>query len=247
MKIKTYHSILSQTKTLSAIIIAATIIFSIGCSAGTSPGGGSEDGSFTTLDGTKLSGHVFGSGEVGVILSHTRYTTQEAWWPFARILEDKGYKVLAYDFRGFRDSEGSFDIDSMYRDTEAAITFMRDTGTSTIFLIGAGIGGTASIKAAINQDIAGIITISSSPQVETLDVRGDMREIHSPTLFIASREDGFYARSVDFLHQNAPDPKEKQIVDGDSHGIAMLSEDAGPRVQGAILDFIIRHTPGLLQ
>ena len=220
---------------------AALALLISACSANIGPGGGATKVSFHTEDDVELSGYVFGSHTIGVVLSHMQSTDQQSWWPFARILRDKGYQVLTYDFRGYRDSQGEIDIDNIDMDVKAALDFMESNGTSKVFLIGANMGGTASLKVASRDIVAGVITLSAPPAVEHLDAREDVATIAAPKLFIAARDDLFYARSVDLFDQTSQDPKERQIVDGRAHGTDMLSGSSGPRVQGLIVDFLRRH------
>jgi pimeloyl-ACP methyl ester carboxylesterase len=159
------------------------------------------------------------------------------------VLKDKGYRPLAYDFRGYRDSQGEVDIDNIDRDVQAALDFLKSGGVSKVFLIGASMGGTASLKIASREEVAGVITLSAPWAIEGLDAREDVKTLSAPKLFIAARSDtnGFYARSVDLFDQTAPEPKERQIVDGSAHGTDLLSGDPGPRVQGLIVDFLRRY------
>ena len=232
---------LLPTKFLSFLAVALALFLS-GCGSSIDPGGGADKVTFNTEDGIQLSGHLFGSGDVGVVLSHMRPADQESWWPFARVLRDKGYLALAFDFRGYRDSGGEMDIDNIDRDVQAALDFLNGKGVSKVFLIGASMGGTASLKVASRQEVAGVITLSAPFAIEGLDAREDVQYISGPKLFIAAREDKFYARSVDLFEQMAPDPKERQIVDGNAHGTNLLDGDSGPRVQGLIVDFLRRYS-----
>ncbi|MFH1560268.1 MAG: alpha/beta hydrolase [Chloroflexota bacterium] len=240
MRTGTFLLNLLPAKFFSLLAVALTLLLS-GCSASVGPGGGADKVTFNTEDGVQLSGHLFGSGDVGVVLSHMRPADQESWWPFARVLKDKGYRALAYDFRGYRDSQGKLDIDHTDRDVQAALDFLKSKGVSRVFLIGASMGGTASLKVASREEVAGVITLSAPPVIEGLDAREDVKAISAPKLFIAARDDKFYARSVDLFDQTAPEPKERQIVDGNAHGTDMLSGDSGPRVQGLIVDFLRRY------
>lgn len=230
---------LLPVKLLSLLTVALALLIT-GCSSNPGPGGGATKVSFNTEDGIQLSGYLFGEGDVGVVLSHMRPADQESWWPFARVLKDKGYQVLAYDFRGYRDSQGELDLANIDKDVQAALDFLKSKGVSKIFLMGASMGGTASLKVASREDVAGVITLSAPFAIEGLDVSEDVREISAPKLFIAAREDGLYTRSVDLFDQTSPEPKERQIVDGNAHGTDMLSGDSGPRVQGFIVDFLRR-------
>jgi pimeloyl-ACP methyl ester carboxylesterase len=240
MKTETFLLNLLPAKLLSLLVVSLTLLMS-GCSSNPGPGGGATQVSFNTEDGIQLSGHLFGSGDVGVVLSHMKPADQESWWPFARVLKDRGYQALAYDFRGYRDSEGEVDIDNIDRDVQAALDLIKSKGVSKVFLIGASMGGTASLKVASREEVAGVITLSAPFAIEGLDAREAVKAISAPKLFIAARDDGFHVRSVDLFDQTAPEPKERQIVDGDAHGTDMLSGDSGPRVQGLIVDFLRRH------
>ena len=224
-----------------SILALALALFLSGCSSYIGPGGGADKVTFNTEDGVQLSGHLFGSGNVGVVLSHMRPANQESWWPFARVLRDKGYQALAYDFRGYRDSQGEVDIDNIDRDVQAALGFLKSKGVSKVFLIGASMGGTASLKVASREEVAGVITLSAPWAIEGLNVQEEITAVLAPKLFIAARDDLFHARSVDFFDQTASDPKERQIVDGGAHGTDLLFGDSGPRVQGLMVDFLRRY------
>ena len=169
---------------LLAVSVALALFLS-GCSSNPGPGGGAIKVSFNTEDGIQLSGHLFGSGDVGVVLSHMRPADQESWWPFARVLKGKGYQALAYDFRGYRDSQGEVDIDNIDRDVQAAVDFIKSKGVSRVFLIGASMGGTASLKVASREDVAGVITLSAPWAIEGLDAQEDIKAVLAPKLFIA--------------------------------------------------------------
>lgn len=223
-----------------APVLALLLLAAVGCGAHIGAGGGSEKVSFQAEDGVELSGHVFGEGDVGVVLSHMGQADQESWWPFARVLRDRGYHALAYDFRGYRDSQGEADINKLDVDVEAALELLRSRGASRVFLIGAGMGGTASLKVAARADVAGVATLSAPPLIEELDVRGDLRSIDAPKMFLASRDDGFYSRSASLLDQGSDDPKEMHLLDGAAHGTDMLYGDSGPRAQALILEFLGR-------
>jgi len=225
-----------------SLLTVILILLIAGCNSNPGPGGDATKVSFNTEDGIQLSGHLFGSGDVGIVLSHMRHADQESWWSFARVLKNKGYQIIAYDFRGYRDSLGEIDIGNIDKDVQAAVDFLKSKGVSKLFLIGAHMGGTASLKVASKEDIAGVVTLSAPPIIDVLDIGEDIRLISSPKLFMASRDDVFYSRSVDLFDQKASAPKERWIVDGNAHGTNMLSGDSGPRVQGLIVDFLRRYS-----
>lgn len=228
--------------TLGLLLMTLALLVA-GCGSDSGPDPGGTRVTFDTEDGVQLSGRLFGSGDVAVVLSHMRPADQKSWWPFARVLADRGYQALAFDFRGYGDSGGKLQIDYLDRDVQAAVDFLQSQGASRVFLIGASMGGTASLKVASRQEVAGVVTLSAPPLIEGLDAREDIKQVSAPKLFIAAREDtqGFYARSVDLFNQTAPEPRERQIVEGSAHGTDLLSGEPGPRVQGLIVDFLDRH------
>jgi pimeloyl-ACP methyl ester carboxylesterase len=62
--------------------------------------------SFVTEDGGKICADVYGKGKRAVVLAHGGRFTKESWRPQARVLAAKGFKVVAFDFRGFGCSTG---------------------------------------------------------------------------------------------------------------------------------------------
>ncbi len=214
-----------------------------GCSSSIGPGGNAEPASFDTQDGVVLSGYLFGTGDIGVVLSHMEDSDQKGWWAFARVLRDKGYLVLSYDFRGHGGSGGMRNIDVLDLDVQAAVNYLGERDVSKVVLIGAGMGGTASVKAAANLSTEGVIVLSAAPMVEGLDILDDLERVTEPKLFIAAEGDtnGFYARSVDLFLQTSLQSAEAHKVAGMSHGTDLLYDESGPRVQGFIIDFLMRH------
>ena len=67
-----------------------------------------ETVTFTTEDDVRLAGTLFGSGEIAVVMAHqgTYGADQTTWQPFARLLAERGYAALTFDFRGVGQSEG---------------------------------------------------------------------------------------------------------------------------------------------
>lgn len=210
-----------------------------GC--GSTSGSEGTNVTFDTEDGVQLSGYLFGSGDVGIVLSHMYPADQQSWWPFARVLADKDYQTLAFDFRGYGDSGGERLISYIDIDVQAALHFLQSQGASKVFLVGAGMGGTASIKVASRQEVAGVITLSAPPEFQGLNVAfATSLKVTAPKLFIANRDDKFHTSS-DSLFKWAADPKEGQIVDGDGHGTDLLSGETGPQTQEYMLDFLERY------
>ena len=117
---------------------------------------GSEEITFPASDGVTLSGRLFGPGEgsAGVVLAHMFPSDQSAWFAFAERLRQRGYRVLTFNFRGFCPggdagcSQGEKTISAIWQDVEGAVAALRDEGATRIGLVGASMGGTASLVAA---------------------------------------------------------------------------------------------------
>src|SRR5579864_5633197 len=57
--------------------------------------------SFPTEDGGLIYADLYGKGTRGVVLAHGGQFTKESWREQARALAAHGFRVLAFDFRGF--------------------------------------------------------------------------------------------------------------------------------------------------
>jgi dienelactone hydrolase len=122
---------------------------------------------FDSADGVHLEGRLFGRGnDVGVVLSHELPADQSSWWDFAQRLADEGYLALTFDFRGYCPggnagcSQGERDISQIWQDVLGAVDFVRAQGAGRVMLVGASMGGTASLVAAAHSSapIAAVIT-----------------------------------------------------------------------------------------
>src|SRR5262249_21401797 len=109
--------------------------------------------SFATEDGGLIYADVYGDGDRGVVLAHGGRFTKESWQPQAQSLEKAGFRVVAFDFRGFGKSHGPGDSD-MYTaplqlDVLAAVRYLRKNGTKTVSVMGGSLGGGAAAASSI--------------------------------------------------------------------------------------------------
>ncbi len=199
---------------------------------------GEEAVDFQAEDGVVLKGHLFGTGITAVVLAHMRPADQTAWFDFARVLAGQNIAALTFDFRGYGETGGPKDYAHIDRDMKAAIRFLKARGYHTIYLVGASMGGTASLAVAKAEGAAGVVTLSAPDQFEGLDVRGAVAELTVPKLFLASQGDEAAVTSLMTLYEGAADPKDRQIFDGSAHGTDMLRSDQGQRVADRILAFL---------
>lgn len=180
---------------------------------------------FTTEDGINIGGNIFGTGSKWVILSHMYPTDQTSWFDFARELAGKGYIVLTYDFRGYGKSGGDQDIPNIYKDLEAALNFVKQYDAEKIFLIGASMGGTASLIVASKEEVDGVVSFSSAMEFMGLSAEGTVQDIESPKLFMASQGDGGAADAANKFYEDSTTSKYMVILNGNSHGTFVFEEE----------------------
>ncbi|HET6370692.1 MAG TPA: alpha/beta fold hydrolase, partial [Nitrospiria bacterium] len=170
---------------------------------------------FPSTDGTILSAHRFGDGPDWVILAHMFPTDQSSWYSLAGTLASKGYSALTFDFRGYGGSQGVKEIYKIDRDLAAAVHFAQANGARRMVLIGASMGGTAALKVAASEPVAGVIALSPPMTFFGLSSEEALPKIRVPKLFLVSAEEmNVSVRLVRNQFKATPDPKEMEIVPG---------------------------------
>ncbi len=206
--------------------------------------GAGQEVSFRSSDGFLLRGSLFGGGGRAVVLSHGFPEDQSSWFEVARSLADRGYLALTYDFRGYGASEGRRTVGLIDRDVRAAIEFLRrDRGVERPALVGASMGGTASLIAAAGVPVAGVVTLSAPARFRGLDAVAQVGRVSVPKLIVAARGDGSAAASAEKLYEQTDEPREIRIVAGSAHGTGLLRGDQGPEVRKLVEEFLGRLLP----
>jgi len=198
--------------------------------------------SFATEDGGKICADVYGKGKRAVVLAHGGRFTKESWRPQAEVLAAKGFKVVAFDFRGFGCSRGPGDKDMftapMANDVLAAVHYLKKHGAKTVFAIGGSFGGAATGDASIQSkpgEIDRIVFLGAAPNLPA-------DQLKSRTLFIIARDDanddGPRLPSIRAQYLKAPEPKELTVLDGDAHAQFLFQTDQANRVMDQIVRFL---------
>ena len=210
---------------------------------------------FTTSDGVRLAGRLFGpdTATAGVVLAHMLPSDQSSWFDFADRLAREGYRVLTFDFRGYCPggdagcSEGQKDVASIWKDVLAAEAYLRDQGPTRLALIGASMGGTASLIAASKEPdgVEAAITLSAPVTIEGLTASPDvMALVTAAKLFIAGDEDPTgAAASAQQLYDESLQPKRVQIFTTTDHGTDLLSGNQGEQVRSLIQTWLAQYLP----
>jgi predicted alpha/beta-hydrolase family hydrolase len=235
----------------AALLIPLVVGAGCGNDAGnTRPPEGSAAVRFSTSDGIELDGRLYGDpdGDVGVVLSHMFPADQTSWIEFAEILAQEGYRVLTYNFRGYCPggeagcSEGEKDFPEAWR---AAVELLRSRGAGRVMLVGASVGGTASLVAAAQDPGAVQSVVSLSAPVEFGGLRADpatLSMVIAPKFFLAGLDDFTAAAAAEAFYAGSGPPKRVEILPTGDHGTDLLSGDQGQTVQRLVLEFLARYS-----
>jgi dienelactone hydrolase len=203
--------------------------------------------SFPTEDGGVIFADVYGSRDRGVVLAHGGRFTKESWEPQARRLAAAGFRVLAFDFRGFGKSHGpgdkDFDSAPFQLDVLASVRYLRTSGAKTVSVVGGSFGGAAAGDASIASrpgEIERIVMLGGAPN-------GPAEKLKSASLFIVARDDangsGPRLPGIRKQYEKAPEPKKLIVLDGSAHAQYLFATDQGERVMQDILVFLNGKLP----
>jgi pimeloyl-ACP methyl ester carboxylesterase len=229
-----------MARVLLLLALAATAAASAGAAPERSSHGCVRGGElwFNASDGTKLVGHRFGKGTTAVILAHQSEGSLCDWLPYARRLAARGYFAFPIDFRGYGFSQvRSGRAATRYAaDLAAAVKAVRRLGKKKVVLVGASMGGLASLVAAANvtPPVDGVVSVSGPARFRGLDAVKTAPRLRVPVLYLAAEDDdnaGFDfsadARALDAATASAD--KRLEILPGTLHGIALMAGSARAR------------------
>jgi pimeloyl-ACP methyl ester carboxylesterase len=208
----------------------------------------SEPVTVEAAGGVALDGRVFGSGDVGVVLSHMRPGDQGQWLPFAGLLADRGYHVLTYDRRGVCPggdlgcSDGGGHDLRAWRDLASAVELLREEGSDRVVVGGASLGAMESLYALSHGlDADGLIWLSGLDLYEGESIEEQVRSVHVPKLFMTGAYDNDSAPLGSALERAAPEPVEIVSLDTGEHGTDILrfgDPVVADQIRQTVLDFL---------
>lgn len=226
------------------------------CGADTPQGStaGSTEITFQSTDGVTLAGRLFGpdEGTAGVVLAHMFPSDQSAWYFFANRLGKRGYRVLTFNFRGYCPggeagcSEGEKNIPAIWQDLEGAIDALRSEGVTRFALVGASMGGTASLIVAAKEgdDVDALITLSAATSFEGLDAGAEvLAEVSAAKLFIAGHEDVDAVQAVNLFYGEGLPPKRPVILTTGDHGTDILTGNQAGIASTEMINWLERYLP----
>ncbi len=205
--------------------------------------GAQERVSFPTQDGGLIHADIYGAGTRGVVLAHGGRFNKESWEKQARSLAASGFRVLAFDFRGYGHSTGPGMAEPLgaplHFDVLAAVGYLRKSGSKTVYAVGGSMGGGAAAEALIKagpKEIGKLVILGGTAG------SGEPEKLKGRKLFIVSRDDvsGSGPRLPKQLadYEKVPQPKELIILDGSAHAQFLFQSDQGERVMREILRYL---------
>jgi pimeloyl-ACP methyl ester carboxylesterase len=198
--------------------------------------------SFPTQDGWTIHADLYGTGDRGVVLAHGGRRTKDDWAPQARILEENGFSVLAFDLRGFGESSSGppkLLRDEFRRfDVLAALRYMREKGAKTISVVGGSMGGDYAAEASETEPraIDRLVLLAAGAYTPLTRTKGRK-------LFILCRDDVMGENKprlpgIRAQFEKASDPKKLVLLDGSAHAQFIFQTDQGDRLMTEILKFL---------
>lgn len=188
---------------------------------------------------------LYGTGDRGVVLAHGGQFNKESWAKQAKTLADKGFRVLAFDFRGYGPSRGpegksGGEIQQgVEYDVLAAARYLHEHGAKTVSVVGASFGGWAAALASIAAkpgEIDRLVLLAASPVDEPQKIKGRK-------LFIVARDDTEGDRTVRLSYirqqyEKAAPPKQLIVLDGSAHAQFLFQTNQAERLMQEILRFL---------
>ena len=198
---------------------------------------------FRTQDGGILVGDVYGKGSRGLVLAHGGRFNKESWAKQAETFAAAGFRVLAFDFRGYGKSRGPGQGSPMDApldlDVLAAVRYLRESGAKSISIVGGSMGGAAGANGAARAGagaVEAIVLLGS-------DGGRSPEKIPGRKLVIATKDDAdgsgtLRLPKIRASYEKMTEPKEILVLEGSAHAQYLFETPEGARVVRAILEFL---------
>jgi alpha-beta hydrolase superfamily lysophospholipase len=201
----------------------------------------------TTADGVRLYTIEAGSGSTAIVLAHQGRSDLCDTLPYATTLVAAGFRVFAFDFRGWgRSQSPSRHTLALGNDLAAMVERSRAEGAKHVFLVGASMGGAAVVQNTWTLKVDGRVSLSGTRLWAGFGVNQPMnlKRIRAPFLYMGTRDDWRAplkeARAI--LRRIGARDKRTALYPGSDHGWSLV--DAGRLAAGRralILNWIRRH------
>jgi formylglycine-generating enzyme required for sulfatase activity/C-terminal processing protease CtpA/Prc len=219
---------------------------------------GYEALSLRTNDGLVLAASLYrpiGAAQqpVAAVLAHEANSSQLAWRAFAQVLAGRGITALTLDHRGCGQSGGNLDYSSVSLDIKAAVGSLSEQGFEHVVCVGASLGGSACLAAALDTELAGLGMISSPMNLPGVRLVGktDLAKMSFPKLFVVAQDDIAGSNNPDFvpgiieMAEAAAEPKQTVVFPGPGHGTELLWDENGEDLKAALFALFEAALPAM--
>jgi dienelactone hydrolase len=199
--------------------------------------------SVPTERGGAVHADQYGKGPRAVVLASGERFDRWSWQRQANTLANAGFRVLAIDFLNPWPLQGrpqpTSDDTEIHVDVLSAVRYLRKTGAQTVSIVGAGFGGAAAARAAMEAqpgEIDRLVLLAPGPFP-------DPARLQVPKLFISTRDDANEDGSprlaaIRDQYEKAPEPKQLVVLKGSAHGQFVFTTDQGHRAMEEIVRFL---------
>jgi pimeloyl-ACP methyl ester carboxylesterase len=199
----------------------------------------------TNSAGYSLAAIELGSGPQAVVLAHQSEGSLCEWLPFGRVLAEKGYRVVAFDFAGAGSSTETKQK-TYVEDIRTGVAYLRENGVTKIAVMGASMGATMSVvaAAAIAPPVDGVIALSPPVDFDGVNAEKAAPSLNTPALYIAGDKDGDFATYAAAIAAATPaEYRQLLVVEAPQHGIQMLAAETQATInaRNAIERFLADH------
>jgi dienelactone hydrolase len=204
--------------------------------------------SFTTADGVRLTGRLYGSGSTAVVLSNMGDNDPALWDAFAPRLADRGYLVMTYSYR-YPPHVQSFTGDMARHavdDLRAAIAHLRTVGVTRLALAGGSLGGMVTAKVAASANAAAMVVIAAPADLDDYGLHVSAAELAGPMpkLFLSADEDTVVpVRATQGMFDRAAQPKELKTYGGSEHALHLFEGAHAADVEKTLVAFLTAKVP----
>lgn len=202
----------SREASILLLAVVTLVLALTSCGGTPDPPAGSQQVSIATSGGDELSAIEVGHGGDVAVLSHGATGTKEDFFGLAGVFAERGWRAIAYDARAQARED----------DLSAVVAYARQTGATSVVLVGGSLGASLSISMAMQLHVQAVVTLSASAgsfdALHAAEAIGDS----IPILVAVAEENEPYAtdahRIADALGI-AP-----TVVSGDRHGTGMFRD-----------------------
>ncbi len=206
-----------------------------------------------TSSGEKISAKYFKNedAEFTILFSHGNAEDLGSSDEFLRELQNAGFSVFSYDYRGYGTSDGTPSEANSYKDIEASYNYLTENlkiSPNKIIIHGRSLGGAVSVDLASRTTCGGLIVESSFVSAfrvmtkykifpfDKFESINKIKDVKCPVLFIHGKRDSLIpVWHGEALYNEANEPKFSFWIEAANHNdVFQISRDSYLR---AIRDF----------